>query len=170
MTSPNPYKSPADVGCHPPNRNRARTTILAIVLLSVAVSAYRVVRNLPGLLTEPDSTAVLVGAVLVFWIAWTAAELVAVRLIWRGRAAGRWILVASFGLRGIGQVSGLALSWPLLVRAPSLVLASPFLYFAIEAVCYCAATFWLLFFAKFENHAVRDSATCGHLGVDQSEK
>ena len=135
--------------------------ILAIVLLDVAFSAYKVVRNLPNLLTAPDATAVVIGAVLVFWIAWIAAELVAVRLIWRGRAAGRWILIVSFGLKGIGQVWPAASWLPLLVRIPSIVLASLWLYYVIQAICYCGATFWLFFFARFENHAVRDSATCG---------
>ncbi len=161
MTNQNPYKSPADADRQPTNRNRACAVILAIVLLDVAFIAYKVARNLTDLLNAPDATAVVIGAVLVLWIAWIAVELVAVRLIWRGRAAGRWILVASFGLKGIGQI-WLAASWlPLLVRTPSIALASPWLYYLIQAICYCGAAFWLLFFARFENHAVRDSATCG---------
>ena len=164
MTDQNPYQSPADADRHATKRNRARAAILAIVLLNVAFGAYKMVRNLPSQ-TVPEQAVLVILALL-----WTAAELFAVRLIWRGRAAGRWILVASFGLKGIGQV-WLAASWlPLLVRTPSIALASPWLYYAIQAVCYCGAAFWLLFFHPFENHAVRDSATCGHLGVDQSEK
>jgi hypothetical protein len=144
MTDPNPYQSPADADRQPINRDRARVTILAIVLLNVAFSASKIVRNLPDELGGPESTAVMIGAVLVLWTAWMAADLFAVRLIWRGRAAGRWILVASFGLRGIAQV-GVAASWlPLLVRSPSLVLTWPWPSHAIHAVCYCGVTLWLL--------------------------
>jgi hypothetical protein len=122
MASQNPYKAPADTDRHPKNRNRDCAMALAIVLLNVAFSAYKVVRNLADVLTAPDAIVVVVGAMLVLWMVWIAVELVAVRLIWRGRAAGRWILVASFGLKGIAQIWLVASSLPLLVRTPSLSL------------------------------------------------
>ena len=148
MTNQNPYKSPTDADRRPTNRDRACAVILAVVLLDVAFSAYKVVRNLTDMLAAPDATAVVIGVVLVLWIVWIAVELVAVHLIWRGRSAGRWILVVSCGLKGIGQI-WLAASWlPLLVRTPSIALASPWLYYLIQAICYCGATFWLLFFAR----------------------
>lgn len=167
MTEPNPYRSTADADRRPTNRAGVRATVLAVVLLDVALSAYKIVANLPDLLRSPDSSLVLIGATLMFWTAWIVAELFAARLIWRGRAAGRWILVVSFGLKGIGQIGSV---WPLLVRAPSLILGWPWLKFAIQAVCYCAATVWLLLLPAFEKRAVRESGTSGHFGGDQSAK
>lgn len=94
---------------------------LAIVLLDVAFSAYKAVWNLLDMQAAPDTTAVVVGAVVVLWIVWIVVELVAVHLIWRGRAAGQWILVASFGLKGIGQI-WLTASWlPPLAHTPSII-------------------------------------------------
>jgi hypothetical protein len=158
MTDPNPNESSVDVDRQPTDRRRVRAMIVSIGLLDVAFSAYKVLRNLSDLLTSPDSIAVVIGAVLVFWIAWIVVELVAVLLVWRGRSAGRWILVASFGLKGVGQV-GAAASWlPMLSRTPSIALTGQWLYLAIQAACYCGATGWLLFFAKIEGHAVCENA------------
>lgn len=99
------------------------------------------------MLADPDTTPVGIGALLLFWIVWIAIELAAIRLIRRGRAVGRWILVASLGLKGIAQI-GAAASWlPLLLRTPSIALAGPWLYYLVQAICYCGATGWLLFFA-----------------------
>lgn len=167
MTDPNPYRSPADAGRRPPNRDRVRATVLAVVLLDVALSAYKILWNLPDLLRSPDSSAVLIGGVLMFWMAWIGAELFAARLIWRGHAAGRWILVVSFGLKGIGNLGSV---WPLLLRAPSLILAWPWLTFAVQAVCYCVATVWLLSLPRSQKRAVGDSGMSGHFGGDQSAK
>jgi hypothetical protein len=111
------------------------------------------VRSLPDLLTEPDSTALLVGAFLLVWIAWISVELVAIHLIWRRRAAGRWILVGSLGLRGIGQIGPLVAFWPLLARTPSFALVAPCLFYEIRATFYCGLVFWLLFFSPFEIRA-----------------
>ena len=110
MTDPNPYPSPADADRRLPKRDRVRATVVAVVLLDVAISACKIVWNLPELMRSPDASAVLIGGAVVFWMAWIAVELFAARLIWRGHAAGRWILVVSFGLKGIGQVGSI---WPL---------------------------------------------------------
>ena len=154
MTVPNPYQSPSDVDCRLTTRRRAGVTVLTLVLLNAVYSAFKIVRNLPELWSAPDSTPVLIGVAAVFWLAWIAVELVAALLIWRGRAAGRWMLVASFGLRGVWQVGVWALAWPLLVRTPSLALAAPWLFYEIHAVVYCGVALWLLFFSPFENRAV----------------
>jgi hypothetical protein len=167
MTEPNLYRSPADADRRPTNGAGVRVTILAVVLLDVALSVYTIVSNLPDLLRSPDSSVVVISATLVFWTAWIVAELFAARLIWRGRAAGRWILVVSFGLKGIGQI---VIVWPLLVRAPSLILGWPWLKFAIKAVGYCVATIWLLLLPAFEKRAAGESGTSSHFGDDQSAK
>jgi hypothetical protein len=149
MDNQNRNRSPDDTDRQPINRNRACTIILAIVLLDVAFSAYKIVRNLSDTLTAPDTTIVVIGAILVLWIVWIAVELIAVYLIWRGRAVvGRWILVVSFGLKGIGQIC-LVVTWlPLLFHNFSITFVIMLLYNLIQALCYCAATFWLLFFAR----------------------
>ncbi len=164
MTDPNPYEPPLDVDRQPTDRSRVRAMILSVVVLDVAFSAFKVVRNLSDLITAPDVTAVAIGAVLVFWIAWIVVELVAVLLVWRGRAAGRWILVGSFGLKGIGQVGAVAM----LSGTPSIALTGRWLYLAIQAACYCGAAGWLLFFATFEDHAVCKNAACGPPDAKQS--
>ncbi len=169
ITVPNPYESPRDLDRRPTGRNRVFATILAVVLLDVAFSAYKVARNLPDILGAPDSTAVVTGVLLVLWTASIAAELVAVLLIWRRRAAGRWILVASFGLKGIGQVGAAALRLPVLIRSPSVAFAGPLLYYAVQAICYSAATCWLIL-CHLESHAVRDGTMNGRADSDQSEK
>lgn len=98
--------------------------VLAIVLLNVALSAFKVAQNLTDLLTAPDATGFVIGVVLVLWTGWTAVELFAVQQIWRGQVAGRWILVGSFGLKGIGQ-TWIVASWlPLLINTSSIVVAS----------------------------------------------
>jgi hypothetical protein len=163
MTDPNPYESPLDVNRQPTDRSRVRAMILSIVLLDVAFSAYKVVRNLPDLFASPDSTAIAIGGVLVLWIAWIVVELVAALLVWRGQAAGRWILVASFGLKALGQVGALAM----LSRIPTIVLSGPWLYLAIQAACYCGAAGWLLFFPRFEDHAVCEKVACGQPDSEQ---
>jgi len=151
MMNQNPYESPTDADRRPTTPNRDYTIILAIVLVDVAFSSCKFFQNRTN--TSPPFG---IGAVFVLWI---MVELVAVRLIWRGHAAGRWILVASFGLRGIGQI-GLVASWLLMmVRTPSIALAGRWLYYLVQAICCCAATFWLLFIARFENHAAGESLT-----------
>src|SRR5262245_61645942 len=164
MSDPNPYRPPADADVRPTDRDRVRVTVLAIVLLDVALSVWQVVWNVPDLLRSPDSSAALIGGILVFWVAWIVAELFAARLVWRGHAAGRWILVASFGLKGIGQVGSV---WPVLIRAPYLILAWQSLNHPIQAICYCVATVWLLLSA-FQKRGVCDSGTSEHFGGDQS--
>ena len=163
MNDPNPYRSPADAGHHPTNQTRVRATVLAIVLLDVGLSTYRMVQNLSDLLNSPDSSTVLTGGTLVFWIAWLLAELFAAMLIWRGHLGGRWILVASFGLKALGHV-GVVL--PLLFRTPHLILTMPFPMYSVLAVCYCAAAVWLLLLPAFEKRAGRSSGVSGHLGSD----
>jgi hypothetical protein len=167
MTDPNPYRSPADAGGCPPNRDRVRVIVLAVVLLDVALSACKIVWNLPGLLRSPDSSAVMIGIALVLWTAWIVAELFAARWIWRGHPAGRWILVVSFGLKGIGHLGSL---WPLLLHAPYLILAWPWLNFAVQAVCYSVVTVWLLLLPRFEKRTAGDRGILGHFDGDQSAK
>lgn len=148
MTNQNPYKSPGDGDRLPVGHKRACDITLVIVVLDVAFSAYKAVRNLNAALAAPDMNSVATGAVITFWVLWIAIELVAARLIRRGRATGRWILVASFGLKGIAQIGLAASRLPLVARSPSIALAGPWLYCLVQAICYCGATFWLLFIAR----------------------
>jgi hypothetical protein len=150
MQEPNPYRSPAVADHRPPDRDRLRAVVVAVALLDVVFSACKIVWNLPGLRSDPESSAGLIGGILIIVMAWTAAELFAARLIWRGHAAGRWILVVSFGLKAIGQIGTI---WPMLIRDPSLILSWPWLKFAVQGVCYGAAAVGLLLLPRFEKRS-----------------
>lgn len=144
MLSSNPYRPPDDHDSHLSRKRCVRSAVVAVVLLSVVLSAFKIARNLSGVSEAPDGTPVLVGVVLFLWIAWMVIELLAARLVWRGHVAGRWILVASFGLKGIGQAASLLSAWPLIARGPTIAIYPPYVFYAAQSFLYFGLVIWLL--------------------------
>lgn len=94
----NPYESPASsqsgTSSALPHDHRAWRLLLVFVTLFFAVRLF----NLFWFASwAPDETAIAIAFGLVL-------PLVALRLVWRGKMAGYWILVVLFGIRGAGGV------------------------------------------------------------------
>ena len=95
--SANPYESPhdpAEVG--PKSKGGALAILIVIVVLTSAINVRSVCQNwveltLPSIIA---STGI-----------WFGLPLVALYLIWRGKTAGRWILVVLFALRVAGELA-----------------------------------------------------------------
>lgn len=121
------------------SRRRVLAVVLGVVLLNVAINARSVVRHWP----ELTFLHYLIGTAL-----WLLLPLVAVSLLYRGKRAGRWILVALFGLRAVAGLICAAWWMPLVVRNPSKVFVSPYRDWTIDALFYLIATLWLVFLRR----------------------
>jgi hypothetical protein len=140
----NPYQSPqSPIGSADSSMNQRRIlgTVLGVVVVNVALTAINVARNW----LELTLVHHFVGMTL-----WVALPLLAVILIWRRHTAGRWILVALFGLRGIGEVCILVydLTWIDSSNYPSILLIPPFRRQAVNGLFYVASAGWLLFSSR----------------------
>jgi hypothetical protein len=110
--------------------------VLAVVALNAVWNARNVVKHWPELTLLHH----LLGILL-----WLVLPLLAVLLVWRGRAAGRWILVCLFGLRALAGLSALTLDYDIVVKChPGAFFAEPLRTWVLDTLFYCGATIWLL--------------------------
>ena len=133
----NPYQSPSSPCSVSPKHGQVCAFVLAVVLLNVAWNARNVVRNWSELTLVHHFLGVLL---------WLALPLLAVLLLWRGRAVGRWVLVGLFGVRSLG---GLLLTLSpiysvVIRRHPGLLLQEPCRTWVFDTLFYFSATVWLL--------------------------
>jgi heme/copper-type cytochrome/quinol oxidase subunit 4 len=122
-----------DRRCFDRKRRRVLATTEGIVVVHLVLDTINTVQHLATLTFMQH----LCGIVL-----WIVLPLLAVALMWRGRASGRWILIVLFGLRGIVE---LVVVVSMMGMGLSVLLAGPMPNYAFQALFYSSAAAWLFF-------------------------
>jgi hypothetical protein len=132
----NPYESPTAMECSEqrPWQHRA---VLALVLVTMVVNVRQAAQNASQLTIAHHLFSVFLWGVLPSLAAW---------LIWRGRSAGRWLLVGLFGLRAAVclRVLLLALDAQIVASRTALLIREPYFSYVLDVIVFGGATGWLL--------------------------
>ncbi len=132
----NPYESPTAMEC-PERRPWQHRAVLVLVLVSIVINVRQAAQNAPQLTIAHHLFSGFLWIVLPGFAVW---------LIWRGRSAGRWLLVGLFGLRAAIclRILLLAVDAQIVASRTALLIREPYWSYLLDVIIFGGTAGWLL--------------------------